>query len=125
MIQADMAKNTLYLILDGFFGEAEIDAALLKTKQEIKKLKAGFSVINDVTGFKPTTSKAGDAIKATQAELVKLGMKHVIRVVGNNTIGAATFDRRGKEVGYNGNLEVETAPSVKEAEKLIRGLPRG
>lgn len=47
-----------------------------------KKLKAGFSAINDVIGFKPTGPKAGDATRDAQTERVKLGMEHVVRVVG-------------------------------------------
>ena len=68
-IHADVAKNTLYLILDGFFGDAEIKNAVATTYTEAKKLKAGFSVINDVTGFKPTDPKAGSEIGNTQSEL--------------------------------------------------------
>ena len=118
-IHADAAKNTLYLILDGFFGEGEIKNAVAMTYTEVKKLRAGFSVINDLTGFRPTDPKAGDSIKAAQTDLVKLGMKRVVRVVGQNVLGELQFSLRGKQVGYEGNLKVETAGSVADAEKLL------
>jgi methyl-accepting chemotaxis protein len=45
-----------------------------------KKLKAGFSVMNNVTGFKPTNPKAGDAVRGVQAERAQLGMEHTVRI---------------------------------------------
>ncbi len=119
-IRADVLKNTLYLILEGVFGDAEIGPAVVAAHDEAKKLRPGFSVITDVTAFKPTSLNAGDAIKGVQADLVRLGMKHVVRVVGSNALGAMQFDRHGKEAGYGGSLKVEMAASVADAERLLR-----
>ena len=99
-IRADVARNALYLRRDGFFGDAEINAAVARTTAEAKKLKAGFSVINDITGFKPADPRAGEAIAGVQADLVRLGMKHVIRIVGQNALeGLSSSTNMAKKPG--------------------------
>ncbi len=118
-IRADVAKNRLYITLDGPIGEAESKANLPKIGEEAKKLKAGFSVITDTIGARPTTIKVKEDIEAVQADLMRLGMKHVVRVVGKNAISAMQLDRGARETGYGNNIKVDTAATVADAERLI------
>lgn len=119
-IRADVVKNRLYIILDGTIGEAESKANLPKINQEAKKLRAGFSVITDTTGCRPTTMKVKEDIEAVQADLLRLGMKHVVRVVGKNAVSALQLDRGARETGYGSNIKVDMAATVADAEQLIK-----
>ncbi|MGD0664075.1 MAG: hypothetical protein ABSD38_39070 [Syntrophorhabdales bacterium] len=119
-IRADVAKNRLYIILDGPIGEEESRANLPRIDQEAKQLEAGFSVITDTTGCKPTTMKVKEDIEAVQADLMRRGMKHVIRAIGNNAISALQLDRGAREAGYGSNVKVDTVATMADAERLIK-----
>jgi hypothetical protein len=118
-IRADIAKNRMYIILEGSVGEAESKANLPMIDREVKKLGPGFSVIADTTSCRPTTIKVKEDIEAVQTELLKYGMKRVIRVVGANAISAMQLDNGAKKTGYSGKVQVDTAATVEEAEKLL------
>ena len=117
-VRADVARNRLYIILDGAMGEEESKANLPKINQEAKKLQMGFSVITDVTGCKPTSLKVKEAIESGQADLLKLGVKHVVRVVGKNSISAMQLDN-GAKATYTGSVKVDIVATMADAERLL------
>jgi hypothetical protein len=115
MIKADLWKNRLYLVLQGFFSDEEAKEVADKTIQEIRKLKPGFDIINDISNYKPMSQRGADEIKRAQIVAFQCGVGRVIRVVPTTTIGAMQFARKSKEVGY----DAELAPSIEEAENML------
>lgn len=115
--EADRQANRLYLDFSGRLDEETMNAAADETVETAKQLSDGFDIINDLTGFRPVTPAAAEAIKRAQAELQEMGVDRVIRVVDEETseVVVNSFERRSKEVGYSG----ETADSVEAAERLL------
>ena len=62
-VRANVAKNRLYMTLDGFFSDEEAKQTADKGIAEASKLKAGFDIVNDIRGFKPTSQKGAEEIK--------------------------------------------------------------
>ena len=114
-IRADVAKNRLYIVLGGFFKDDEVKAAADKCIAEVKKLKPGFVVINDIREFKPASPAGADEIKRAQIFVKQSGGAKIIRVVGEAVLSQAQFERQAKEAG----VASDTAASVAEAEKLL------
>lgn len=119
MIRADVAKNRLYMVLNGFFTDEEIHIAAEKTIEEIKKLKAGFAVINDISTFKPATPNGAEEIKRVQVFTRERGVKRIVRVVGKDKVASAItamqFSRTQQEAGYAADI----VGTMAEAEKLL------
>ncbi len=116
-IHADIAKNRLYLVLDGFFQDDEIPKVADKCISEASKLKPGFDVINDISNFKPASPKGAEEIKRAQIFVKQNGVKRVIRVVGEAVLAQAQFDRQSKGSG----LTADTATTVADAERILDG----
>jgi hypothetical protein len=116
-IHADIAKNRLYLVLDGFFQDDEIPKAADKCISEASKLKPGFDVINDISNFKPASPKGAEEIKRAQIYVKQNGVRRVIRVVGEAVLAQAQFDRQSKGSG----LAADTAATVADAERILDG----
>ncbi len=60
-IRAD--KNCLILSLKGFMEDKLVAEASKKTKSEANKLKTEFTIINDISEFKPTTTNGSEKLK--------------------------------------------------------------
>ena len=116
-VEADSRANRLYLTLSGKLDAETLDDAAAETVEAAEQLDEGFDILNDLSGFRPVSPEAAEAIKEAQAELVELGVDRVVRVVDDETspVVVNAFERRSKEVGYSG----ETADSVEEAERLL------
>lgn len=119
MIRADIAKNRLYMVLKGFFTDEEIHTAAQKTVEEIKKLKPGFAVINDISTFKPASQQGAEEIKRVQIFTHERGVKRIVRVVGKDKVASAItamqFSRTQQEAGYTADI----VGTIEEAEKLL------
>lgn len=116
-IRADIARNRLYLVLDGFFQDDELVKAADKCISEGAKLKPGFDVINDISNFKPASPKGAEEIKRAQIFIKQNGVKRVIRVVGEAVLAQAQFDRQSKGAGYS----ADTAATLADAERILDG----
>ncbi len=116
-IRADLAKNRLYIVLDGFFQDDELAKVADTCVSEATKLKPGFDVINDISNFKPATPKGADEIKRAQLFVKEHGVRRVIRVVGEAVLAQAQFDRQSKIAGY----AADAAPTLAAAEKILDG----
>ncbi len=118
-IYANVPKNRLYLILNGFFTDDEVHTASDLTISEIKKLQPGFAIINDISTFKPATPAGAEDIKRAQVFAKEHGAKRVIRVVGEDKVASAIaamqFARTQQAAGY----QAEIVSTVEEAEKLL------
>ena len=116
-IDADVTTNRLHIDLNGRMGADEIDAAAEESVEQAERLRDGFDIITDLSGFKPPSPEAAEPIKRAQSELKEMGVDRVVRVVDDETndIVLHAFERRSTDVGYSG----ESASSVAEAERLL------
>jgi len=116
-VEADVQNNRLYLTLTGRMEREELETAADEAVDAADRLREGFDIINDLSGFTPPSPEAAKPIKRAQGELVELGVDRVVRVVDEETsqVVVHAFERRSKDVGYSG----ETAPSVAEAERTL------
>jgi len=116
-VEADVRNNRLYLTLTGRMEREGLETAAHEAVDAADRLREGFDIINDLSGFTPPSPEAAKPIKRAQGELVELGVDRVVRVVDEETsqVVVHAFERRSKDVGYSG----ETAPSVAEAERTL------
>ncbi|MFW5978409.1 MAG: hypothetical protein ACOCP2_04155 [Halohasta sp.] len=116
-IWADRSANRLYLDITGRVDAEEMAEAADKALSEAEKLRSGFDIVNDLSGFRPPSPEAAKPIKVAQGELVEMGLNRTVRVVDDDTsqVIVNAFERRSRDVGYSG----EKAPSVEEAERML------
>ena len=119
-IKADIQKNRLYVTLVGYFDYKEMKASTDKTIEEVRKLKRGYDLINDISQFKPASQDALKEVERAQSYLKKTGIRHGIRVEGKAKLTNIQFSRIGKTVDYVADI-VET---LEEAEKLLDSYGR-
>jgi hypothetical protein len=116
-VTADRQANRLYIDLAGRMEKADISEAADESVAEAEKLRDGFDIVNDLSGFKPPSPEAAKPIKRAQGQLKEMGVDRVVRVVDDETshVVVSAFERRSKDVGYSG----ETADTVAEAERML------
>ena len=119
-VSSNLAKNRLYLKLDGFMSETEAHEAANTLIAETRKLKPGYDIISDIAGFKPMSPEGAKEIERGQKFVAQNGVRHIMRVVGSNVIGRMQFQRTAKAVGSN-TLTEEVA-SLEEAEHRLDEL---
>lgn len=110
-------KNYMLLILKGYMKDEEIKAAAAKVLSEADKLIPGFTIINDISEFKPTMPSGAEEIRKTQAAVFQKGIGKVIRIMGKSVIAGMQFSRMQKEA--EALYEVIEVPSMDEALKLL------
>jgi hypothetical protein len=122
-VHADVVKNRLYITFTGSFNDEDSLSAMNKTLTEIKKMRPGFSVITDISHFKPATAKALERIQVGQQAIAKQGVRRIIRIVDRSHItGQMQFLRMGKQV-YD-SVDPNIATSVQEAEAMLDNEPQ-
>ena len=114
-VRADIAKNRLYITLNGFFTDQEVRTAADRVIQEAGRLRPGFGVINDICSFKPATANGAEELKRAQLGLKQRGVGRVIRIVGAAAVASMQLARQSKEAGYS----ADTAATVKDAEAML------
>ncbi|WP_135364843.1 hypothetical protein [Halosimplex halophilum] len=116
-IEADPQANRLHLDFTGRLDRAEMETAADETVEAAERLRDGFDIVNDLSGFTPPSPEAAKPIKRAQAELKEMGVDRVVRVTDEETsqVVVNAFERRSRDVGYSG----ETADSVAEAERKL------
>lgn len=113
-VRADLQKNILYVSLSGFMQPDEVKAAADAVKREARRMKPGFSVINDVQHFKPASQDAVAYIADAQKLVHSLSPKRIIRVTGGSSMSGLQLNRTSRQAGYT----ADTAATVAEAERL-------
>jgi hypothetical protein len=114
-VKADLNKNRLYIHLEGFLSGDDVKKAADSVIQEAKKMKPGFSAINNIKDFKPTTPEGANEILRAQKFLKENGVGHVIRVVGEQAITSMQFKRTQNEAGYI----ADSVSTLEEADALL------
>ncbi|MDX1530219.1 MAG: hypothetical protein R3362_01705 [Rhodothermales bacterium] len=113
-IRTDFQKNILYVTLSGFMQPEQVRTAAEAVKREARRLKPGFSVINDIQQFQPASQDAVAYIADAQRFIHGLGPKRIIRVTGGATVSGLQLKRTARQAGYT----ADTAATVAEAERL-------
>ncbi len=100
-IRKDVSKNRVYIKLKGFFQDEDVKSACEQILTAVKGMTPGFDIVNDISEFKPASSKATEYIAHLQEEVGKLQVGKVVRIVGNNVLGKTQLVRTSqKVVGY-------------------------
>jgi hypothetical protein len=116
--RADVTKNRLYIVLEGFLTNVQARECADLTIAECRKLSPGFDVITDIATAQPSTGKGAEELLRAMIFLKEHGMGRAIRVMQNPkemTLGSYQMTRKSKEAGYDAN----TAASVEEAEEML------
>jgi hypothetical protein len=114
-------KNRLYVVLKGFFTEAEAEAAAELSIRTAKRLNPGFDVVTDLSAHKPGSAAGIESTKRVQAFLVKHGMRRIVRIITSSTLSKLQFERTGKAVGYAGDI-ADVALTIEEADSKLDKL---
>jgi hypothetical protein len=116
-VTTDVRENKLSLTLAGRMDRAELEQAAAATVEAAESLHEGFVIVNDISEFRPPSPEAAKPIKEAQARLRELGMNGAIRIVGEdpNPVVANAFDRRSRDVGYEG----DTVQTEREARQVF------
>ncbi|MFB6140406.1 MAG: hypothetical protein ABEJ26_08235 [Halosimplex sp.] len=116
-VDADPRTNRLHLDFTGRLERETMEEAADETLEAAERLRDGFDIVNDLSGFTPPSPEAAEPIERAQAELKEMGVDRVVRVVDAETsqVVVNAFERRSRDVGYSG----ETADTVAEAERLL------
>jgi hypothetical protein len=115
-IRADLVRNRLYMCLTGFMTEADAAQMAEATIAEMRKLRPGFVIINDVRELKPASQAASDEMRRAQEAAVKLGFSRAIRVIGDQVITHMQWSRTLKAAHGH---DAETAATMEEAERML------
>jgi hypothetical protein len=117
-VKVDKEKNRMYLRLWGFVDGPATKKCVDHVLAEIKGLRPGFDVINDISDFKPTVDEAVTEIQRALAGLVKAGMRRSVRISPKEaSVTSMQFARAKREA--HAEYQVATVKTLAEAEKLL------
>ncbi len=119
-ITVDRAKNRLYVKLDGFMGEEELRDAADMVIAQVKTLRPGFDIINDISEYKPTTPEGVREVERAMKFIVDNGVGHIFRVTASQRIARLQFLRMAYETGTN--VVAREVTSFEEAERKLDEL---
>ena len=113
-VRINKLKNRMYIKVANLeTGEATkaTDAII----SEAKKLRKGFTVINDVSEFVPLNDVDQKEITRAQKFLLDSGMSRLVRIVGDTAIGQMQMNRKARELGFS----ADRFNTLAEAEKAL------
>ncbi|WP_109830385.1 hypothetical protein [Reichenbachiella versicolor] len=105
-IESNSPQNLLIIRVEGELTEWQIKNGRRAIKEEIKLLKKGFTVINDISKMLQTTQNIANQIRKIQLLLFNAGMGQIVRVVGN-PVSKRQMVLNSDSIGYNA-IEVES-----------------
>jgi hypothetical protein len=115
-VRADESKNRLYMTLVGMLDEETASEVVSEIEAAVGRLDPGFTIVNDISEFKPMSEDAVDKIEEGKALAAEAGVDATVRVTGESVIGKMQFERVG---GGAESYHVATAETVEEAEELL------
>jgi hypothetical protein len=113
-LRINPSLNRFYAIFEGFCTKEELEVKLQEAKALMQQLQPGFSMISDISTFKPATQEAAELIKQAAMMAAEFKVGRVIRVVGQSQIAAMQLNRVTKDA-----YSVDMAGSIEEAEKML------
>ena len=115
-VKVDSSKNRICLVLEGFHDVEEALRMKKLYKEAIDSSKSGFTVLADVSAYKP----GSDEVQKVHEEAVKLaeeaGVSKVARVVGEMPLGGMQINRIARAKGHYESAHFET---VEDAEAFL------
>ena len=115
VIEISVAKNRIYLGLEGYFRDEEAQQLADKVITEIGKLRPGFDLVNDISKFMPASQAAAGHFLRVQGVMKERGVRRIVRVVAGNALGNMQVGRAATQSG----LEAQIASTRQEAERLL------
>jgi hypothetical protein len=115
-VRINKTTNILYVTFEGYCTVEDMQQGMVVARQEIPKLKKGFSVISDVSEFKPASPDAAEVIKEAILLAKSHGLERFVRVVGKSVVTQMQMKRLQSATGA---YEAEIAGSVAEAEAML------
>lgn len=113
-VKVDMQKNYIFIKMEGFMHDDDMKKAAEEVIKEAKKLKKNYTVITDVTKFRPSSQGGASEIQKAQKFLLDNGASKFIRIV-ESVLGKMQFTKNAKEVG----IEVIEVRSYEEAHNYL------
>jgi hypothetical protein len=113
-INTDIQKNFLYITLKGVLSREDFDQLENMIINKIKPLKAGFSVINDVSGLDSDSEMVAGQIMDIHKLFVRNSIKQIVLISGEHVIDTI-FEHISRDTG----VVWHRAKSVQEAENLL------
>ncbi|MDY6930447.1 MAG: hypothetical protein SVJ22_00820 [Halobacteriota archaeon] len=110
-------KNRMSIRISGFMTDQELKVVVDEALVELRKMKPGFAIINDISEFKPASPSGAKELLRVQKFVNDLKPGRIIRVVGSDKLGRKQFEKNSQQAGY----AAETAPSIEAAEKMLDG----
>jgi hypothetical protein len=111
----DLAKNRLYLRLEGLAEDDEVKRTADAVIAAMQEMRRGFTVVTDITDFRPVTQAGVEQLRRISEEGLRLGMQATARVVGKSLMVSQQFSRVDRDAGY----VTYTASSREEADRLL------
>jgi len=113
----DTVRNRIYVKVQGFPTETELEQHVGKLIGELDRLRPGFAVISDVTDSKVTTPAGAEVLQRLMKEYKRRGVSRIIRIVSREVLTKMQLQRITQEA----DIPVSHAASLAEAEKLLGG----
>jgi hypothetical protein len=117
-VSVDQAKNRLYIILDGFFTDADVQKVSVAVYGAINSLQPGFDMVTDVTTCRPATPAGSTEIEKTQQYAIDKGARRFVRVVSERILIQMQINRGAAKAGIKANY----VKSIAEANALLDKL---
>jgi hypothetical protein len=114
----DRPRNYYLMRLWGLLSDDECRAASEHVIAEVRlQMLPGWSLISDISACKPLSKEGTLIVRQSGAAVAKMGMKHVIRIVGASAVAAMQFKRETQ-----GTYEANVVASLADAEALLDKL---
>lgn len=117
-IRADIKKNRLYITMKNL-NDAQMEALISRIDMECSKLQKGFSCLNDITDYDPSSLESESLLVKAQQTLWQAGLGVIVRISRNENLeGHYQLEKASKlSAGYS--AIVVSSPS--EAEEVLDG----
>lgn len=117
-VHADVAKNRLYIRLEGEANDREAEAVGDAIIREMDRMRPGFDMVSDLTHAGPLGPAGLAQFKRILEAARERKFRRAVRIVGRSAAAALQFARTSKELSHEAYL----AFSREEAERLLDGL---
>lgn len=114
-VWADVAKNRLYSMAEGFLTPEEHRVAIEKVLQELEKLKPGFDFIADLPQMKAVTQESTELYSRVREAFIAKNINRDLVVVKDD-ITRMQLQRKSKDANYT---KQEFVASREEAERML------
>lgn len=112
----DVAKNRLYITINGILSITEAKNARDMILKEIDGLKPNFDLVNDISQFIRGQEEAGDVLQEIMLLLIKNKVNRVVRVIGSSKMGLIQFANYSLPIQ---SYKLKYLPTLEEAEKYL------